>query len=713
MPMGVGQVTRMEPAIFGGRECGMASGTPSRPWPHGLAPPWPRIGALQNRVRRLLSASTRRAWTGAWAAALLLVQALLCGTAWAQQTLRVGVYQNPPKVDMGSASGAQGIFVDIIEAIAREQGWTVRYVPGTFREGLGRLERNELDLMADVAITPERQRVFAFHAEPVLHSWSQVYARPGSGIRNILDLAGKRVAVLDGSVQQEFLVQAAASFGVRPELVPFADYRSALRAVEQGRADALVTNAFHGSQHAAAAGLEDTAIIFAPSRLFFAAPKGGDGAILAAIDRHLRASKAEPDSVYFRSLRQWTSFERAPALPWWFKWAAAAGAALLALSLGWVLTLHRATVRLRAAERVQRQLAEGLARIFDRSLDVICVLDARLRFVRVSKASVPLLGYEPRELEGRSALDFLPPADRGKALEGFRRILDGASPQLLESRALRKDGSVAHMVWSVAWSRAQGELYCVARDESERRQLLGRLQARTEELQRANEDLQTFAQSVSHDLRAPLAAITGFVGKVLRDGAWQLADGSRSLLERALAAGARMERLIEDLLRLARLAEQGMHLQDCDLSALAREVTDALRHSRPRAVHVAIEPGLQASADERLLRIALENLLENAWKFTAHVPAPQIAVGREPGEDGEDVFYVRDNGAGFAMEYADRLFAPFQRLHSRAEFEGTGIGLSIVHKVLTRHGGRIWAQGAPGQGAVFRFTLPGGARPPG
>ncbi len=649
----------------------------------------------------------RRARTAATAAALLLLHVLLYGSAaWAQQPLRVGVYQNPPKVDVTAAGGGRGIFVDVLEAVAREERWTLQYVPGSFSDGLQRLQRGELDLLADVAITPARQELMAFHAEPVLHSWSQVYARAGSGIRTILDLSGKRVAVLDGSVQQSFFAQTAASFGVRPELVPFVDYRGALRAVQEGRADALVTNPFHGNQHVAKAGLEDTAIIFSPSRLFFAAPKAGNPAILAAIDRHLRAYKADAGSPYFRSLQRWTSYERQSALPWWFKWAVAAGTTLLALALGWALTLHRATARLRAAEAVQRQLAEGLARIFDRSLDVICVLDARLRFVRVSKASVPLLGYEPGEMEGRSALEFLPPGDRGQALEGFRRIQDGATPQLLESRALRKDGSIAHMVWAVAWSRAQGELYCVARDESERRALLGRLEARTLQLQRANEDLQTFAQSVSHDLRAPLAAITGFVGKVLRDGGPPLAAGARSLLERAVAAACRMEGLIDDLLRLARVADQDVHLQDCDLSAIAREVADALQQARPRPVRVVVEPGLQACADQRLLRIALENLLENAWKFTARVPAPEIAFGREPGQDGQDVFYVRDNGAGFPMEYADKLFAPFQRLHSGAEFEGTGIGLSIVHKVVTRHGGRIWAHGAPGQGAVFRFTLP-------
>lgn len=668
----------------------------------GQSPPLPECSPVAPSVRVLVPAA-RSAFL---AAALLALLSLAGGSAaWAQQKLRVGVYQNPPKIDLGGPTGAQGIFADVIEAVARDEGWTLEYVPGTFAQGLARLERGELDLFPDVAVTPQRQRVLAFHQEPVLQSWSQVYARTGSGIRNILDLGGKRVAVLEGSVQQAFLLQMAASFGVQPQLVAFADYREAFRAVQDGRADAVVTNTFHGNQQLAARGVEDTAIIFAPSRLFFAAPMAGHGAALAAIDRRLRAYKADARSVYYDSLRRWTSGGPPAALPWWFKWATLAGAAVLALCLAWALTLHRATVRLRAAEGVQRQLADGLARIFDRSLDVVCVLDARLRFVRVGQACFQRLGYHPDELKGSSALELLAPQDRGQALAGFRRVLDGAVPQLLESRAVRKDGSLAHMVWSVAWSRAQGELYCIARDETEGRQLQARLEARTAQLQRANDDLQAFAQSVSHDLRAPLAAIGGFTGKVLRDSGVQLGVESRSRLQRVLDAADRMERLIEDLLRLARLAEEGVDRCVTDLSAIAGEAAIALQQARPqRQVHIAIEPGMAVRADPRLLRIALDNLLENAWKFTARQAAPAVAVGRECA-GGQEVFYVRDNGAGFPMEYAHKLFAPFQRLHGRDEFEGTGIGLSIVHRIITRHGGRVWAEGAPGQGAVFRFTL--------
>ncbi|HWI80522.1 ATP-binding protein [Ramlibacter sp.] len=634
---------------------------------------------------------------------LLLFQ--LLWPAAAAQKVRVGIYQNPPKLGYSAAGQPQGIFVDVIAAVAAREGWTIEYVPGTFAEGLARLRSGEIDLMPDVARTAARERLFDFAQEPVLHSWSQVYARPGSGIRTILDLSNKRVAVLEGSVQQDFFLQMASSFGVRAVLESWPDYDSALRAVAEQRADAVVTNNFHGRVSAPAAGLVDTAIIFAPASLFFAGRHGVDPALLQAIDRTLRALKADPRSAYYQSLERWTSAARAPSLPPWFKWAALAALVLLAVCVAWALTLRQAAARLRDSERRQRQLAEGLARIFDRSLDVICVLDADLNFVRVSQASRTLWGYQPEELRGRSCLEVVPPTDHQVTVGALMRIMGGMPAQSLPARAIRKDGSMRHVLWSAVWSEAQGEMYCVARDDTERRQLITSLKTRTAELQRANEDLQAFGQSVSHDLRAPLAAIAGFVGKVARDNRERLPAPSMALLDRVLAAARRMEQLIEDLLRLARLAEQGVHRRPCDLSALAADIGDGLRQAKsPSQVRLSIDPGMEVEADPRLLRIALENLMENAWKFTSRTADAAVAVGRER-LGGEEVFYVRDNGAGFAMEHAARLFTPFQRLHGRDEFDGTGIGLSIVHRIVTRHGGRIWADAAPGQGATFRFTL--------
>jgi signal transduction histidine kinase len=166
-----------------------------------------------------------------------------------------------------------------------------------------------------------------------------------------------------------------------------------------------------------------------------------------------------------------------------------------------------------------------------------------------------------------------------------------------------------------------------------------------------------------------------------------------------------MDQIIEDLLSLAQISQLGIHRRPCDLTGIATDAAQALRNPHGSNLRLTVQPGLQVSADPRLLRLALDNLMGNAFKFTSRVSEPSVEVGREEGA-ADEVFFVRDNGAGFDMEHAaNKLFRPFQRMHSQQEFEGTGIGLSIVHRVVTRHGGTIWAQSRPGEGAVFRFTL--------
>ncbi|WP_397407214.1 response regulator [Polaromonas sp.] len=232
------------------------------------------------------------------------------------------------------------------------------------------------------------------------------------------------------------------------------------------------------------------------------------------------------------------------------------------------------------------------------------------------------------------------------------------------------------------------------------------IQARTAELVAANTELEAFNYSVSHDLRAPLAAINGFSSIVLKKSEGQLDEASRGLLKRVLINAERMSRLIDDLLSLARASRQPMQTCECDLSELALSVVDNLRQADVgRKVDVSITPGLRVHADPGLMRILLENLIGNAWKFTAHAAQPCIVIGSERHE-GETAYFVRDNGAGFDMAHAARLFTPFQRMHRLDEFEGSGIGLSIVQRIVGRHQGRIWAEATPGEGATLRFTLP-------
>lgn len=233
----------------------------------------------------------------------------------------------------------------------------------------------------------------------------------------------------------------------------------------------------------------------------------------------------------------------------------------------------------------------------------------------------------------------------------------------------------------------------------------GRVRERTAQLEAANRELEAFSYSVSHDLRAPLRGIDGWTLAFLEDYAHRLDDQGRTYLERVRIATQHMEELIDDLLSLSRVGRAEMQREPVDLTALARAIAGRLRETGlERRVEFVIQKGLTAVGDPQLLEIALSNLLDNAWKFTGKRPEGVIEFGRVP-QEGQPVFFVRDNGAGFDLAYADKLFGAFQRLHKTSEFPGTGIGLATVQRILQRHGGRIWAEAAADRGATFYFTF--------
>ena len=222
----------------------------------------------------------------------------------------------------------------------------------------------------------------------------------------------------------------------------------------------------------------------------------------------------------------------------------------------------------------------------------------------------------------------------------------------------------------------------------------------------ANRELESFSYSVSHDLRAPLRSIDGFSQALVEDVGPQLPPDARSHLDRIRHATRRMGRLIDELMALSKVARVEMKRERVDLTDVAEQVVAELRRQQPsREVDVAIAPGLQATADPSLVRLALQNLIENAWKFSSRREGSTIEVGQARNADGATAFFVRDNGAGFDPDYAHKLFGPFQRLHAVSEFPGTGIGLATVQRIVHRHGGRVWAEGQTNAGATFYFTL--------
>jgi signal transduction histidine kinase len=242
--------------------------------------------------------------------------------------------------------------------------------------------------------------------------------------------------------------------------------------------------------------------------------------------------------------------------------------------------------------------------------------------------------------------------------------------------------------------------------------LEARVRERTTELEAVNRELEAFSYSVSHDLRAPLRSIDGFIQALQEDCGERLDERGQGHVRRVRAAARRMQELIDDLLKLARVTRGELRRERIDLSAMGRGILEDLRTSDPgRRVEADIAEGLAAEGDHRLVQVVLENLLHNAWKFTKNRPLAHIALGATA-QNGESAFFVRDDGAGFDMSYAQKLFGVFQRLHAQDEFPGTGVGLATVQRIILRHGGTIRAEARPGEGATFYFTLPAVRRPP-
>ena len=233
-----------------------------------------------------------------------------------------------------------------------------------------------------------------------------------------------------------------------------------------------------------------------------------------------------------------------------------------------------------------------------------------------------------------------------------------------------------------------------------------RVRLRTAQLEAANQELEAFSYSVSHDLRAPLKTINGFTHLLERSIAGKAGEKTQHYMNRIRAGTQQMGELINGLLSLAQLSRDKLQISDVDLADIARTIGQECRERDPdRQAQILIQDKMPARGDQRLLSVIFQNLLDNAWKFTSHVEMARIEVGSQPGTAGETVYFVKDNGAGFDMAYAEKLFGTFQRLHSPADFAGTGIGLATVKRVIDRHGGHVWAEGKVGEGAAFFFTL--------
>ncbi len=369
------------------------------------------------------------------------------------------------------------------------------------------------------------------------------------------------------------------------------------------------------------------------------------------------------------------------------------------------------------AELALRETRDYLDNLLNYANAPIIVWDPDLRITKFNRAFQRLTGRSEAEALGQQLAILFPERSSEESLSHIRRATTGERWESVEIPILRVDGVVRTVLWNSANIHAPGGQELLAtiaqgqditeRKEAEEavRKLNDTLRQRAAELEVANKELEAFAYSVSHDLRTPLRSIDGFSLALLEDYWDRIDDQGKDYLNRVREASQTMGQLIDDMLDLSRVTRAEMHWKKVDLSGMARRIAANLQEGDPkRSVELAIASDIQAYGDPALLRAVLENLLGNAWKFTGKRDRARIEFGAGR-EDGRRVFFVRDNGVGFDPNFADRMFEPFQRLHRKKDFPGTGIGLATVKRIVNRHGGLIWAENMVGGGATFHFTL--------
>jgi signal transduction histidine kinase len=510
--------------------------------------------------------------------------------------------------------------------------------------------------------------------------------------------------------------------------------------VADGRADAVVELRIPGRAHAKQFGLVASPVIFSPITFGFATQKGRNGDLIKELDAFVSEGKDVAGSPYDQIMEKWLGTQSSVEwrVPRYVFAIILAVATVALLSVGVSLLLRHQVNRRTSALRTERDL---VTRLMETSPVGIVLVGVDGRVSLANARADELFGVvqddaakstNGREAPGAAAgggADHSPPADSPLTVEELAFApLTASATDVIESRepvygvAITTGAADRRLQLEVNGTpvfsesgELTGALLAImdvsdrerAREELEsyRAHLEDLVGQRTAALETANEQLESFSYSVSHDLRAPLRALDGFSYALLEDVGDRLDDASRGHLLRIRSASQHMAELIDALLKLSRAGRAELELSDVSITGMAERVAAELSAGEPeRAVDWDIQSGLSARADAALADVVIENLLSNAWKFSAGRDPAHITVGEAEMEDGP-VFFVRDDGVGFDPAHADKLFHPFERLHAREEFPGTGIGLATVRRVLARHGGRCWANGSKDEGAVVYFTF--------
>lgn len=616
---------------------------------------------------------------------------------------------------------AKGLVVEIVEAMAARMERPVTIKLMDWAEAQELVLAGEADALIQINATEERELLYEF-SEPLLESEFAIFIpadKPGIGC--ILDLKGLTVAA-ETKGYANIVLQRDPLISI----IEIPDLHSGFKLLLEGSVDAVVGDRWVGAFTLAENNIKGVAVAEQPIDIQYSsiAVKKGNTLLLAEINRAL--GEIKEDGTYQRIIDKWQAKEvvfqtveqvRQQRL------IIAGSLAALFIVLVFALVLLYLFKKSRQTEQALRESEKKYLSLFEQSVLGIYLHDFEGKIVDLNYKGCAQLGYAKDELLEMSVFDLHPQDEntinmpKEDTLKSWSKWLPG-DQHVLEAQHQRKDGSVfpVQITVGIVQYDSRKMLLAMIQDISERKQaeeeirtlnaeLEQRVTERTIELEAVNEELASFTYSVSHDLRAPLRALDGYSASLTEKYNAQLDDQGRHYLNRIRKTAIYMSDLVDNLLKLSRITRTELKEQEVDLSQVAEEIFRDLQDTEPeRQVKVKVAPGLLAKGDFILLKAALENLIGNAWKFSSKEEQATIEVGRTT-IDGEEAFFVRDNGVGFDLAYAKNLFGAFQRLHGVNEFPGTGIGLATVQRIVTRHGGQIWAESEVGKGATFYFTL--------
>lgn len=629
-----------------------------------------------------------------------------------KRKVRVGLYENKPKVFMDENGRPSGIFIEVLDYIAQKEKWELAYAPCTWSECLLALEEGRIDLMPDVAYSMERNRKYDFHDEPVIESWSEVYAHNGAQVKSISDLNGRRLAVLEGSIQQEVLQLMMKGFGFEAPFVPTKSYEEAFRLAAGGAVDAAVSNHFFGNYYFQEYGLVKTPIVFNPASLYFITAKGRNSDMLAAINRNLQAIKSEPNSIYYKALGRWMERPRPPMMvvPRYLFWILGCIGGSLVLTLV-VIVLLRQQVRARTRHLVQanellRESEEKYSALYETSRDGIAFSNMDGNFLQANRAFLDMAGYEIQELKNLNYRQLTPGKWHTTDADILKtQVLPRGYSDEYEKECLRKDGSIFPIAIRIWLMKDAAEnpvgMWKLVRNMTDQK-MLERQRIMTEKMTAVG----MLAAGIAHELNNPMMGIHCFIEYCMKHT--QAEDKRYEILDNAKQETQRCMDLVENLLTFSHTghqADEEYRKESCEviLDRVTKLLSYRIEKDKVRMIKQVPAEMPEIWTRGNGIQQVLLNLTTNALDAVKESGKKEIRFEALAVGDYVQIS-VSDTGAGISPEHMQRVFDPFYT--TKPAGKGTGLGLAVSRSIVSAHKGKITCESEPGQGTTFKVLLP-------